>query len=107
MLPTMKRIIQFCCDRPALLLIGGWSLLIMAGSFAALSLVSFDQSERSATSPEPPEPKPFVTSSETTNAPPLWSVGAIAAGCIIGSLLISQRWQPPKTLRQWKSDRSL
>jgi hypothetical protein len=101
----MGRIMQFWRDHPALLLLGGWLGVLLAGSIATISLVSLDD----------PEPEPEVSESvevvaplppqPTRGEPPLWSVAVIAAGCGIGSLLISQRWRSPRTLRQLQSNK--
>lgn len=88
---------------------GCWIVLVLAGAVAWRSLSHYELSEEPtviaqpsvSVSPQPlPVVKPISPDRGNADSVPPWSLGIVAVGGAIGSMLIAQRLRQPQTVKR-------
>lgn len=79
-------------------LAGAWAALMLAAVIAVRSLMQVDSSEIAR---EPTEQVAVdFRQLDDQEVSALWSLGAIAFGCVVGSLMVAQRLNPSNPQRR-------
>jgi hypothetical protein len=95
--------IQVLWQHPLVLWSGIWAIVFLVAGLAFAGLISPYLSAQNSETAEPLPGQPPVAVRPEGDTLPIWSVGAIAAACAVGSLLISQRLKYQHTRQSFKT----